>query len=77
MFQINTINEDYFFKYEISLTKIHGGGEGRYYIYSRIQTIIKNGSGALLVYSTEYYGRIYNEKDKKNFSIRFVICHDA
>lgn len=47
MFQINTINEDYFFKYEISLTKIHEGG---YYIYSRIQTIIKNGSGALLVF---------------------------
>ncbi len=44
---MNTINEDYFFKNEISLTKIHGGG---YYIYSRIQTIIKNGSGALLVF---------------------------
>ena len=23
---MNTINEDYFFKNEISLTKIHGGG---------------------------------------------------
>lgn len=45
---MNTINEDYFFKNEISLTKIHGGGG--YYIYSRIQTIIKNGSGALLVF---------------------------
>lgn len=44
---MNSINEDYFFKNEISLTKIHEGG---YYIYSRIQTIIKNGSGALLVY---------------------------
>lgn len=44
---MNTINEDYFFKNEISLTKIHGGG---YYIYSRIQTIIKNSSGSLLVF---------------------------
>ena len=41
---INTITREIVldFKNEISLTKIH---RGRYYIYSRIQTIIKNGSG--------------------------------